>query len=753
MVDAKRQKMIAFAFDDAIEKDGFAPNGYTNLLELDRGGMSVIYSAEQIDPQREVALKIILPKYTGDEHVRERFQREARVMAHLDHPAILPIYQIGEWDGLSFIAMKMASGGNLDEVLKKGSPSIDKIVDWVISAGEAVHFAHQSGVLHRDLKPSNLLFDHTGAIFVSDFGVAKMTLGKNNSLTMTEALVGTPHYLAPEVASGEVLGGNVTTDQYGLGTILYQCLTGKRPYDGGKENLAAQLREIVEQDLLGVKKLAPDTPKDLCVICEKAMAKNPTERYLSVVDFVEDLKRWRAALPIKARPAGLLEKYWMWTRRYPLASALSLLLIGTLIASGILFAHNYEKRGELLFESLLERAKSERLVQRPLFRSRVINLLSSARELQSSDKIQQEVIASLSHWDVASSNDSKKFVAQFTDHQSCYKIEEKEGRLVLINRTDGQARQVALDGVLRCPAVCSMDGKWLAFVRGEDIEIVIYNIEKRSVFSVIPVEAWPIGIHFSDSGDVIKAVFEGKEASLYNLRGDIMLRNFHSHENLTKPVGFSLWKGHSIHSRQANPYGCECSPDQRHLATTSALGVYIWRCATGEVVDFYETSSQRIDTPTDAWWLDDKRLLVQVPGAQEIIEIDEAGRIVKKSGHPRVPGSIVKDILVNGDWGVEVRDEDGSSVMELWKDGDFRNASDWTPANDEELVSHEGGVISYNNWKLTLPRDSEILETVLIENNEKLVVLTSDYDIYEWDLRVLAEELVRLNFSHPRKPN
>ena len=192
--NSQRHDMIFQAFDKAIEEEGFKPEGYTDLVELDRGGMSMIYLAQQIEPQREVALKIVLPKYAEDENIRERFQREGQAMANLDHPGILPVYQVGEWDGLSFIAIKLATGGSLQDMLdQEGALTPELAVDWLIAVGEAIHYAHQSGVLHRDLKPANLLFDHNGAIYVSDFGVAKMDLHQGQDITMTNAVIGTPH--------------------------------------------------------------------------------------------------------------------------------------------------------------------------------------------------------------------------------------------------------------------------------------------------------------------------------------------------------------------------------------------------------------------------------------------------------------------------------------------------------------------------------------------------------------------------------
>jgi len=249
------------------------------------------------------------------------------------------------------------------------------------------------------------LFDHDGIIYVADFGVAKVEFTKNKDLTDDNALIGTPNYLAPEVASGEANGGSVASDLYGLGAILYECLTGKRAHESS-ENLAAQLRAIVDQDIISVKKINPSVPVDLCVICEKALAKNPTDRYGSVLEFVEDLGRWRDGLPIIARPVRFAEKVLLWSRRHPLPAALSLVLLLTIVAASIAFMVNYQKQGELLRErgellqkqgellverggliqkqgellreSIIERARGERLIREPGFRERVLSLLHSA---------------------------------------------------------------------------------------------------------------------------------------------------------------------------------------------------------------------------------------------------------------------------------------------------------------------------------------------------------------------------------------
>lgn len=218
------------AFDDAIEEDGFKIEGYEILCEIDRGGMGVVYHARQLRPERDVALKVILPKLGVEKAMRKRFQTEARAMAALDHPGILPIYEVGESNGLPFFSMKLATGGSLSERLK-GEPIAGKVAaTWLSEICSAINHAHQRGVLHRDLKPANFLFDEEDRLYVADFGVAKLLDLENLDLTKTDGFVGTPHYMPPEVARGNSNEITVLGDLYSLGAVFYECLTGERPH-------------------------------------------------------------------------------------------------------------------------------------------------------------------------------------------------------------------------------------------------------------------------------------------------------------------------------------------------------------------------------------------------------------------------------------------------------------------------------------------------------------------------------------------
>ena len=183
------------------------------------------------------------------------------------------------------------------------------------------------------------------------------------------------------------------------------------------------------------------------------------------------------------------------------------------------------------------------------------------------------------------------------------------------------------------------------------------------------------------------------------------------------------------------------------------IGVHIWNTETREAVDFHEVENQRIDAPTDAWWLDDRRLLVQIPGAQEILELNGMGEINKAIQNRRVPGTVVKNIFPNGDWLVEIKNEEGDSDVEIWIQGDSERTKAWTPLDKKNPISYKDGIVRYEDWTLTLPSSDQILKVFMLEGGKRIVALTADYDIYEWDLVALEKELVRLGFSNTKTSN
>lgn len=381
--------------------------GYTILDEISRGGMGVVYHAEQLRPRREVALKALLPHLAEEPEMLARFQVEARAMAALDHPGILPVYEVGEADGVPFFSMKLATGGSLSERLLTRHLPPKEAAALMIQLTRALHHAHQHGVLHRDLKPGNFLFLDDGRACVSDFGLAKLTVPDQRPLTRTESFFGTPHYMPPEVAAGSVADATVAGDLYSMGAVFYECLTGKRPHPE-KENVAALLRSIADDPVRPPKDVDPTLPKDLSIICMKALERNPKDRYPTVEDFADDLERWMDGRLIQARPASALEVTGRWARRHPLSAGLVVTLLAVMLVGTVLLAISNRERGAALLDarqqlhrSLIDQARSERLLGAPGHRDRALAQLRQASGLAPSLEIRDEAAALLARPDLS----------------------------------------------------------------------------------------------------------------------------------------------------------------------------------------------------------------------------------------------------------------------------------------------------------------------------------------------------------------
>lgn len=298
--------------------------GHEVLGEIARGGMGIVYRARELHPDREVALKMLLPFQAASSGMRERFRHEVRAAASFDHPNILPVYRTGEHDGLPFFTMKLAKGGNLAERTHLYRGRYHAIASLISTVAGAVQSAHERGVLHRDLKPGNILFDETGHPFVADFGLAKLThddLDQTPDLTRSAALLGTPRYMPPEVALRGVKESSTCGDIYSLGAILYELLTGQTPFRG--TDTGALLLAITRDAIPWPRAIQAEIPRDLETICLKCIEREPHRRYTSAAALADDLRRFIRREPIHARPVGWLERGWMWCCRHPVHSALT----------------------------------------------------------------------------------------------------------------------------------------------------------------------------------------------------------------------------------------------------------------------------------------------------------------------------------------------------------------------------------------------------------------------------------------------
>ena len=289
---------------------------YELIEEIAHGGMGIVYKARQASLNRLVALKMVLAGSFASSREVQRFRAEAESAANLDHPHIVPIYEVGEHDGQQYFSMKFVEGTSLAR-----HPRADARTEVaaLLDVARAVHHAHQHGVLHRDLKPSNVLVDPQGTRFVTDFGLAKRLSDVGGSLTETGQLLGTPRYMSPEQAAGRK-DLTVAADVYSLGVILYERLTGQTPFPG--ENVLTLLRQVRESEPPRPSTIRPGLDRDLETVVLKCLDKEPSRRYPSAEALADDLANWLAGRPITARPVGQAERFWRWCKRNPAVSGL-----------------------------------------------------------------------------------------------------------------------------------------------------------------------------------------------------------------------------------------------------------------------------------------------------------------------------------------------------------------------------------------------------------------------------------------------
>jgi WD40 repeat protein/tRNA A-37 threonylcarbamoyl transferase component Bud32 len=349
---------------------------YELLQEIARGGMGVVYKARQVSLNRMVALKMILAGQLASPQDVQRFHSEAEAAANLDHPNIVPIYEVGEHQGQQYFSMKLIEGPSLAAAPRA---AVRGLVEIIVKVARAVHYAHQRGILHRDLKPSNILLQGKSEIrnlktkkdlahsdcrlriadfepFVTDFGLAKRVEG-GSDLTQSGALVGTPSYMAPEQARAEK-ALSVRVDVYSLGAVLYELLTGRPPFRA--QTPLDTVLEVLEREPERPRALVLSLDRDLETICLKCLEKDPARRYSSAEALADELDRWLEGEPILARPVDSAERLWRWCRRHRgLAAALAgvfVILFGaTLVSTHFAFRADARAR-----EAELEKERADR---------------------------------------------------------------------------------------------------------------------------------------------------------------------------------------------------------------------------------------------------------------------------------------------------------------------------------------------------------------------------------------------------------
>jgi TolB-like protein/Flp pilus assembly protein TadD/tRNA A-37 threonylcarbamoyl transferase component Bud32 len=320
--EGSRESFEAALVQSEVKDTHWRVSNYEVLEEIGRGGMGVIYRARQRHSRRIVALKRMVSYHADSRETRERFRREAEAAASLDHPNILPIYEVGQGeDGLPFFSMKYAAGGSLQKAARALRREQRECVRLMAKVARAVQCAHEHGIVHRDLKPGNILLDAHAEPFVSDFGLAKW-LDTNSDLTRTLAIFGTPGYIAPEQARGST---SPTSDVYSLGAILFDLFTGRPPFLG--EHALAVIEQASEKPAPRLRLLVPSLDRDLETIVARCLESDPKGRYQSAGALADDLERWLRHEPIRARRVGILARGGKWVRRNPTSATLIAALV------------------------------------------------------------------------------------------------------------------------------------------------------------------------------------------------------------------------------------------------------------------------------------------------------------------------------------------------------------------------------------------------------------------------------------------
>lgn len=302
--------------------------------EIARGGMGVVFKARQLSLNRQVALKMILNHRLASPDDVQRFYNEAELAAKLDHHGIVPVYDVGSFEGQHFLSLGFVDGAPLASLTKNGPVSNWHAAELVQQIAQAIQYAHTRNIVHRDLKPGNVLLDAEGHPKVTDFGLAK-SLEQDSGLTATGAVLGTPSYMAPEQASGKLSEVGPLADVYALGGILYFLLTTQPPFRGA--NHVETIRQVIDQDPQSPRELNKKVDLDLSTICLKCLEKDPAQRYASASELAEELELYLQGKPIKARPIGNMGRIWRWCRRNP---AMAMMVSLVVFSAVVLFVSN-----------------------------------------------------------------------------------------------------------------------------------------------------------------------------------------------------------------------------------------------------------------------------------------------------------------------------------------------------------------------------------------------------------------------------
>ena len=349
--------------NEGLPTVGSQVDDYEILGEIARGAMGVVFRAKHRSLDRIVAIKMVLDAENAGDELRVRFANEARAAAALDHPGIVPVYDVGRWHRCPYFAMAYIDGISLAELLRDGPIRPERAAGIAKQIADAIEHAHQNQIIHRDLKPANVLIETSGTVRVADFGVSKLIEG-GSELTQMGELIGTPHYMPPEQAGGSDQPIGPAADIYSIGAVLFSMLTGRPPFQASSPvDVVAQ---VITQEPVAPSALNASVPDDLEIIALKCLNKRVGDRYLSAHELSAELGRFLNGEPILTRPANLLQRGRIFLRKHFLLASVSgsasLLLVLTTVAAFFSLLHTRHELSERTYE--LQLAKNQLAVER-----------------------------------------------------------------------------------------------------------------------------------------------------------------------------------------------------------------------------------------------------------------------------------------------------------------------------------------------------------------------------------------------------
>lgn len=603
---------------------------YELLDELARGGMGVVFKARQVTLNRIVALKMILAGQLASEAEVQRFHTEAEAAASLDHPNIVPIYEIGEHQGQHYFSMGFVEGENLSQRSADGPLPPREAAALVRTIAVAVQYAHERGIIHRDLKPQNVLVDRHGQPRITDFGVAK-NVRSSSSLTATGQVLGTPSYMPPEQAAGEVDDIGPASDVYALGAVLYFLLVGRPPFQSA--NPIDTLRQVIEQEPASLRQLNPSVDRDLETLCLKCLEKDPRRRYSSARALADDLDRFLAGEPIHARPIGAAARAWRWCKRKPviagLTSAVATLILFVVLTAPVIAVRQAdlrskaEKNADVATTKALEATESLALAY--LSQAQVLHSVAqSGRQgramaiLRKAGDLQAGANDLLNRLDRDPEGWRSRTARFWTAERPALRSEASRWLSATSLQKIATARfSVPADGpgnfvqsvVRRATVAVSADGTQIAFFRAildpvrwmeavERLEIIDFATGKRT-------GQFDLGNADSQDETTIPLAFDGDSKSLLLARSTFEAPGFRTRiERRALPVGTVVRSVPLLPPRSetqsARPARGEFSPDRKLLLTIDqfspeqiipgreASTAAVWRVADGTPVRIFD---------------------------------------------------------------------------------------------------------------------------------------------------------------------